>query len=287
MHTHKEETYIVATNPYIEHPLHKWLHVLFAGESQTKAGHKQGPKLYHFHLLHLVMEGSGSFQTERGHYSLEKGDIFLIRPHELIAYEASQDNPWHYVWVAFKGEQVESMLTDAGFSPSIDVVSSVAIDKAVKPCQAIYDVFKEKQPSATTMANGLLHVLLASIHQQREQHSGQLLTFIQDEHPLAKQMVQYLTTQYANPISIEVMAATLGYNRAYLSRLFKRYTGVSPRTYLLHFRLNQARHLLRARPQLTIEQVAASVGIQDALYFSKQFTAFFKQTPTEYRASQR
>jgi len=79
------------------------------------------------------------------------------------------------------------------------------------------------------------------------------------------------------------MCDSLGYNRAYLSRVFKQETGLSPVTYLLKLRIEKSRQLLRERPELSVEQVAASVGLTDALYFSRQFKRFCAQSPTSYR----
>ncbi|HZG58182.1 AraC family transcriptional regulator, partial [Paenibacillus sp.] len=39
------------------------------------------------------------------------------------------------------------------------------------------------------------------------------------------------------------------------------------------------------RLELTVEQVASSVGFADALYFSKQFKRAYGQSPSQYRQS--
>ncbi len=66
---------------------------------------------------------------------------------------------------------------------------------------------------------------------------------------------------------MEMMAENLGYNRAYLSKLFKEHTGITPVTFLLRLRLDNARRMLRERLELTVEQIAFSVGFRDPLYF--------------------
>jgi AraC-like DNA-binding protein len=80
-----------------------------------------------------------------------------------------------------------------------------------------------------------------------------------------------------------MMAESLGYNRAYLSRLFKQHTKITPVTFLLKLRIDKARLLLRERLELTVEQIASSVGFHDPLYFSKQFRRWYGVSPTEYR----
>ncbi|MNC46370.1 HTH-type transcriptional regulator CdhR [compost metagenome] len=102
---------------------------------------------------------------------------------------------------------------------------------------------------------------------------------------IVKQMIQYMSSQYAYPMSIEQMCHSLGYNRAYLSRIFRKETGVTPVSYLLKLRIEKSRQLLRARTELSIEQIAASVGMTDPLYFSRQFRKIYGKSPSEYRKS--
>ena len=46
---------------------------------------------------------------------------------------------------------------------------------------------------------------------------------------------------------------------------------MTPITYLLKLRIDQSKRAARERPDLSIEQVSASVGLTDPLYFSRQF----------------
>ncbi|WP_325050093.1 AraC family transcriptional regulator [Cohnella faecalis] len=132
-------------------------------------------------------------------------------------------------------------------------------------------------------ANGHLHLLLAAFRESAVEDSASPLRPDSHSEELTRQVAQYLSAQYAEPVTIEGMAEALGYNRAYLSRLFKRETGLSPATFLSKLRIGHGRRLLRERPELTVEQIASSVGFPDALYFSKQFRRWHEQSPTEYR----
>lgn len=95
--------------------------------------------------------------------------------------------------------------------------------------------------------------------------------------------IDYLFERYAEPVSISLMAKAIGYNRAYLSKRFKQATGLSPVTFLLRLRLDIAQRLLLEQPELTTTQIAASVGIHDPVYFSRQFRRQYGKSPTEYR----
>ncbi len=276
-------TYRVASNPVSFHA--RELTVLFAGESQTKPHHRIGPKVVDYYLLHHVISGKGTFRTGEFEANLVAGDSFLIQPGQLFHYLSDEEDPWRYRWVAFAGTQSDALIAEAGLGPERPIVHSGSNRNPGERCRSIFEAFRERGSSASLTASGHLHLLFASLHEAAS--DGTTSPIRPDSHSdeLVRQAVGYLSTQYAEPITIEGMAETLGYNRAYLSRLFKHRTSLSPVTFLTKLRVDHGRRLLRERPELTIEQIASSVGIQDSLYFSKQFRRWYNQSPTDYRTT--
>ncbi len=293
MPTKRKATYQVISNP---DPDSSALLVLFTGRSQTKPMHRLGPKVFDYWLIHYVENGSGTFTCEGKTYALRRGDSFIIFPGVLVSYESDRLSPWAYRWIAFKGEAVERLMAATGFSLSTPTVHS-ELTGISDWFERVKKVFQEKPSGVNLWASGYLQLLLAeyaeAIHSAMERDAWEN---IDDDSigssdmrgpgvTLARQAIHYLSMQYAEPVTIENMAESLGYNRAYLSRVFRQHTGVNPVTFLLQLRLDRARRLLRERLELTIEQVASSVGFQDALYFSKQFRRKYGESPTEYRLS--
>lgn len=68
----------------------------------------------------------------------------------------------------------------------------------------------------------------------------------------------------------------------YLSRLFRKETGISLSEYIQTERMNRAKHLL-LQSKLSISQIAAETGYPSFAHFSKQFKKFVGMTPGEYR----
>ena len=142
--------------------------------------------------------------------------------------------------------------------------------------------FQSREESSHIAAIGYMHLIWAEIMNRSDRPSRLTLAEPQVQRTV-KQMISYMASQYAHPVSIEQMCASLGYNRAYLSRIFKQETGMTPITYLLKLRIDQSKRLPRERPDLSIEQVSASVGLTDPLYFSRQFKRLVGRSPTRYR----
>ncbi|MEM6459155.1 MAG: helix-turn-helix transcriptional regulator, partial [Planctomycetota bacterium] len=69
---------------------------------------------------------------------------------------------------------------------------------------------------------------------------------------------------------------------AHFRKLFKRQMGCPPRDYLTRRRMQVARYALYHRDE-QVKQVAARVGYDDPLYFSRVYTAFWGHPPTADR----
>jgi AraC-like DNA-binding protein len=278
-------TYTVVSNPVsIEHGD---LNVLFSGESQTRPGHRIGPKVYDFWLLHHVLSGTGVYRVDGTEYRLRAGHAFLIEPGRLIEYEADRDDPWMYRWVAFAGSRSGELVGAAGFSADRPVVDAGPNLRPAALIGRIQRAFRGGDKLAGLEAEGHLRLLMAEYGKAMARGEMPVPGSGAGGNALVQRIVHYLSTQYAEPVSIELMAATLGFSRAYLSRVFKRHTGMTPVAFLLRLRIDHARRLLRERTELTVEQIAASVGFQDPLYFSKQFRRICGMPPTSYREQMR
>lgn len=278
---HKPESYYVVSNPLPAGESD--FTVLFAGESQTKPEHQLGPKVYDYYLIHYVISGCGIFSSHGEEYALGAGDSFVIEPEQLISYVSDETDPWHYCWIAFTGAQAIKHVEATGLTPANPVIHIARNRHIPVLFRQIQQALKSRKSNAQLKSIGYLNLLLG---EYCEAISAPVLAGLVSEDEsdrIVQQAIHYLSTQYAEPITIEMMAESLGYNRAYLSRMFKRHTKVTPVTFLLKLRVDKARLLLRERLELTIEQIAASVGFYDPLYFSKQFRRWYGVSPSEYR----
>ena len=86
----------------------------------------------------------------------------------------------------------------------------------------------------------------------------------------------------AEPWRLDEVAAAVNLDPAYLSRLFRRHTGLSPLGFLARLRAERAATLL-AQTDLPAARVGAAVGWDDPTYFARRFRSLVGSTPTEYR----
>lgn len=103
--------------------------------------------------------------------------------------------------------------------------------------------------------------------------------------PVIEQVVSYMREHYADPeLSISAIAEAFEMPVARLSLVFKDMTRMSPLEYLTLLRVQRSKELL-AGTEMSIKDVAASVGYYDASSFIRRFKQITGVTPLQYRRS--
>ncbi|WP_025681593.1 helix-turn-helix domain-containing protein [Paenibacillus massiliensis] len=92
---------------------------------------------------------------------------------------------------------------------------------------------------------------------------------------------EYIHSHLAEDLSLEAVAAQVYISPKYLSKLFKEELGVTYTSYITNQRMEQAKALIETT-DMTVEQVAATVGYGTAAYFIKKFKEIHGCTPGNY-----
>jgi AraC-like DNA-binding protein len=90
--------------------------------------------------------------------------------------------------------------------------------------------------------------------------------------------------RYAEPITVDDLAAAAGLSRAHFSRMFTKTFGESPRSYLQTRRLERAAALLRYTDR-PVADICAMVGLHSLGSFTTSFARAYGKPPAAYRAS--
>lgn len=102
------------------------------------------------------------------------------------------------------------------------------------------------------------------------------------EDTILSHAIEYIRQNAANKITVSELAAFCLCSESYLSRIFKRRTGVNINVYINKVRVEQAKNNLILSHD-SIADIALRVGFSDPNYFSKVFTQIIGISPTEFR----
>lgn len=93
--------------------------------------------------------------------------------------------------------------------------------------------------------------------------------------------LQYLELHIFDPtLKISCLHALCGVSDTYFRRIFISRFGISPKKYVINRRLVQAKAIIDHGEYSSISEVAALVGFDDALYFSKAFKLQYGYPPS-------
>lgn len=230
---------------------------IFSGHQICKKNHSFGPYVRSYYLIHFCLTGKGVLFDKYGKHEIQKGELFVIRPGEITTYEADEDDPWEYSWIAFGGKMAEIFDTGVSVYPyPIEIglqLKELTLDGISSPAVFISLIFQ------------LIYKLFS------ETNEG--------ESSIAEKMKRYIKFNYMNDITVQKISDYFGFERSYLYRVFKNATGIGIKEYITKKRMTEAKTLLKKG--YSVGSTAHAVGYRDQFNFSKAYKAYFGSPPKE------
>jgi two-component system response regulator YesN len=108
--------------------------------------------------------------------------------------------------------------------------------------------------------------------------------YLYQEESVIQRLRAHIADRLSENITREMLAEYVHLNPAYLSRLFKKETGMSITDYLLNERMRIAKELI-AHSTIPISDIAQKLGYGNFSYFSKMFKKIYHANPQQFRKS--
>ena len=233
--------------------------------------------------LVYISAGEGHFILDGHEVIVPAGNMVLYQPKQEQHYYFLGKDRSQYWFVHFTGRQVKSILKHY----------EIPLDGYILHTGISYeyeDLFKRMRDELLECAfcyeenlTYLLRELLIIMNRRMNQGIPKVKGFVQDEIDHAR---AYFKDHYNEEISIEQYAASRNMSTSWFSKCFREIVGVSPMKYLLDQRIRNAQILLETS-DLTITEIAHSLGYENPMYFSRVFRKVKGQSPTKYRKTYR
>ena len=97
-----------------------------------------------------------------------------------------------------------------------------------------------------------------------------------------EEAVAYFHEHFSQDLRVDAYARSLHISTAWFIHAFTRHTGQTPNQYLLSLRIASAQSLLEQTGD-TVTEIAAIVGYDNPLYFSRLFKKQTGLSPRQYR----
>lgn len=231
-----------------------------------------------YQLLYIV-SGKGHFYFHGEDRVVYAGRMVLIQPRQEQRYEYfGEDKPEVY-WVHFTGSDVKNILR----SYNIPMDDPIFYSGASSTYSYLFKEMIHELQNCKTGYEDLLTMYLRQIfllvQRTRQEERPTVSTYIQEEMEFAR---RYFNEHYNESISIQEYAESRNMSVCYFQRNFKQIVKHTPMQYLLTIRVNNAASLLETT-DYSMAEIAAIVGYEDPLYFSRLFRKIKGVSPRDYR----
>ena len=222
----------------------------------------------HFHPCYELvyyLKGSGRSEISGTQYEFHENTFFLIQPKHI-----HNEQEYQYVEVMFTGFTTNNYQLTEGIFPDKD-------GSILRLMSAIHGEMQQKKPYYRSMMNALTEELILNVLRIVEAQKVKEDSF---EYSL-----NYIDANATKNISIQQIAANLGYNYDYLRHLFINKMNISAKQYLLEAKLNNVRDIL-LHSDVSLDTIASMTGFSSASHLCMVFRKAEHMTPKEYKQIQ-
>lgn len=233
---------------------------------------------YPYYSLQYLIEGEMVLVLNEKHYSVKKGQLFIVPPNIPANYYNKKNNQISFLWLNFSGLNCDEIINLTAFSenPVINTRNKKQIYSLLMQCviHCNYPTLQKIVPLQTLYT--ILHLLILEYDNYKTEPSKKRLTDFQS-------ILYFINTHlFAPEFNATFVCNNCFITPEHLSRLFVKNMNMHLTSYVNIERIKLASTLL-IDTDLSVKQIALKTGYRDVFYFCKVFKKYRLYTPSEYR----
>ncbi len=224
-------------------------------------------------------KGSGWCELSGHYHAVKAGELLVVPPRAPHVYGADESQPWSIHWFHAVGALLDSFLNELGVTADRPVMRIGEDAQLLALFEEVLDIVEHGYTTLQLLyaSQTLSHLLAVMIRDHRSGHAEQATT----QQKIA-QTVAYMKQHLHQPLQLDALAAVANLSRSQFTTLFRQQTGYAPMDYFTRMRMHRACQLLDTT-DMSMKAVAAELGYEDALYFSRVFRNVNEVSPRKYQ----
>ncbi len=228
--------------------------------------------------------------------SLSDGDIIFHKPNEIHSFLANAKEPTGILVISFECLSAAIQFF-SGKVLRLNQKQKQFVREIIKIALKTYDVtfyntdtdymqlLKNPTLGGEQLIKNYLEMLLIDVMRAQTETEDGNDVFLQEQdlnNKLAEDIIKILKNNVYSRLSIDDIAKTISYSKAYIFRQFKMATGKSVMEYYLDIKIKVAKELI-INNELSVKEISEKLSFDTPNYFTKTFKKLVGVTPTEYR----
>ncbi|MDW8311074.1 MAG: AraC family ligand binding domain-containing protein, partial [Verrucomicrobiales bacterium] len=211
--------------------------------------------------------GAGWCEMAGERHLIQPGEVLVIPPATGHAYGADTQKPWSIHWFHAQGALVADYLAELQVTRHRPVLYLGNDPRWLALFEEVLDTLEHgyAQHQLLLASHALAHLLAVMVRHRHVSWREQ-----PDAAQRVMQTIAYMKQHLNRALSLDALAVLAGLSRSRYTALFKEHTGFAPIDYLNRLRMHRACQLLDTT-ELSVKTIAAQLGYEDPLYFSRLF----------------
>lgn len=226
-----------------------------------------------FNVLIYVTDGTIHVTEEGTDYAVNSGELLFLKSglHHWGTREIGKGTRWYFIHF-YDGSEYESKFSSKTTLPKkISGLKETRIEQLIKQ---YVDFFYSDNEKVQWLAGVRMFELLTEIAYYAVKKN--------EPQSKADKICHYLQKHYTEPFSAQVLEKEFFLSYKHMAAVFKAEKQMTMQEYHTNLRINTACRLLTST-LMTVGEIAAKVGYNDALYFSRRFRELKGMSPVQYR----
>ena len=225
------------------------------------------------------VKGAGWCELAGSRHDVQAGQLLVIPPATPHVYGADGRRPWTIHWFHAKGGSMAAFLEALGVMQEEPVAFLGEDAQLLALLEEILTVLEHGYAPLQMLhaSQALAHLLAAMVRRRRENGCE-----TPDSHHRINRSIDYMKQHLDQPLRLDGLATVASLSRSQYAALFKAQTGYAPIDYFIRLRMHRACQLLDTT-RASVKMIAASLGYDDPLYFSRLFRLVNDRSPKAYR----
>jgi len=231
------------------------------------------------HIIIYCTEGNGWLEINKKKIAVSPSQFIAIPANTPHKYAANADKPWTIYWVHFKGE-IASFIIELILKNSENYKPYLSYSEdRIKLFEDIYTNLEKGYGSDTLRYVNMIfyHFLTSLIYEDK---------FNQIEHKadddIINKTISFMRENMSKMIRLDELSSYANLSTSHFSAIFRAKTGYSPIEYFNQLKIQQACQYITFT-NMSIKNIALTLGIDDQYYFTRLFTKLMGSSPNEYR----
>ena len=257
------------------------------GDLSCEAGYQTFEHEQAVYEITYVLSGTGAFYVDDTVYTMQKGDLLLVRKGQMHNIISAEIEPLRFFYLGF--DFVEPIVNEkiAQLKSFFDTNEQVQFHNAVSLQDTFMRVLSEfisDDVLSNLLIEAYMQEIICGVYRifSRKFYKNYLLSGSNNsDEKLVYDVINYIDVHLESMENLSALSAEFGYSYTHIAQKFSAFTGESLKSYHTKRRFEKSNEYLRQGYSVTT--VAELMGFKSIHAFSRAYKKYVGMAPREYK----